>query len=118
MSIWKKLLRQVVDIPCKAYCSLSWKYPNHFLNLFYFCRYDYENCEADPSNKMMIDLEHKIVQCDFPGTKYEKEGKVFIVEKADNFQYVDPIDNSVAKNQVLCRNNSFIQVIFSLILFF
>lgn len=66
----------------------------------------------------MTDLEYKIVQANFPGTKYEKEGKVFIVEKADNFQYVDPIDNSVAKNQVLYRNDSFIQVIIYFILFF
>ena len=29
-----------------------------------------------------------------------KSGKVYKVSKADNFEYTDPIDQSVAKNQV------------------
>ncbi len=34
-------------------------------------------------------------------------GKVYKVSKADNFEYVDPIDQSVAKNQVSILLNSF-----------
>jgi len=35
-------------------------------------------------------------------------GKVYKVSKADNFEYVDPIDHSVAKNQVSILLNSFL----------
>ncbi len=67
-------------------------------------RYDYENCEAEPSNKMMKDLETKITASGFVGQKFENGDKTFVVETADNFQYVDPIDKSVSKNQVCFAN--------------
>ncbi len=35
-------------------------------------------------------------------------GKVYKVSKADNFEYVDPIDQSVAKNQVSILLTSFL----------
>lgn len=35
------------------------------------------------------------------GKSYSSEGKTYVVDKADNFSYVDPIDNSIAKNQVI-----------------
>ncbi|KAK7583966.1 hypothetical protein V9T40_004929 [Parthenolecanium corni] len=67
----------------------------------YFARYDYENCETEPSNVMMKELEKKITEASFVGTKFEEAGKTFVVEAADNFQYTDPIDESITKNQGL-----------------
>lgn len=69
-------------------------------DIFLFCRYDYENCNADASTKMMRDLQQKITQPSFVGETFVEEGRKFVVEKADNYEYVDPIDRSVSKNQV------------------
>lgn len=49
---------------------------------------------------MMNELEKKITDASFVGTKFTEETKTFVVEAADNFQYTDPIDKSVTKNQV------------------
>lgn len=54
---------------------------------------------------MMKELEKKITDGGFVGTKFEEAKKTFVVEAADNYQYIDPIDKSVAKNQV--RNSSY-----------
>ncbi|XP_018568134.1 phosphoglucomutase isoform X1 [Anoplophora glabripennis] len=65
----------------------------------YFTRYDYEECESDAANQMMAHLEQTIASKDFVGKSYTFGGKTYTVSQADNFSYVDPIDNSVAKNQ-------------------
>lgn len=63
-------------------------------------RYDYEECETDGANKLMENLESLLSSDALPGKSYTSEGKTYVVDKADNFSYVDPIDKSVAKNQV------------------
>lgn len=50
---------------------------------------------------MMKNLEQEIAKPEFVSKKFEKEGKAFVVKAADNFEYVDPIDKSISKNQVL-----------------
>lgn len=65
----------------------------------YFTRYDYEECESEAANQLMTHLENLIASKDFVGKSYTSGGKTYTVSKADNFSYVDPIDNSVAKNQ-------------------
>ncbi|CAB3359673.1 Hypothetical predicted protein [Cloeon dipterum] len=67
----------------------------------FFTRYDYEGCESDPCNKMMAELEAKAIEPSFVGTPLTaaSSGKVYTVAKGDNFEYTDPIDNSVAKGQ-------------------
>ena len=66
-----------------------------------FCfRYDYENVESAPANKMMQDLEAAIAQASIVGKSYESGGKTFKVVTNDNFEYTDPIDHSVTKKQV------------------
>ncbi|XP_060533837.1 phosphoglucomutase [Cylas formicarius] len=65
----------------------------------YFTRYDYEECETQPANEMMKQLEGLIASGTLVGKSYSAGNKTYKVEKADNFSYVDPIDNSVAKNQ-------------------
>lgn len=65
----------------------------------FFTRYDYENCDAGPSEQMMIELERLISDRHFEGKEFNSRGKIFIVQKADNFRYVDPVDGSIAENQ-------------------
>ncbi|RZF40858.1 hypothetical protein LSTR_LSTR003368 [Laodelphax striatellus] len=65
----------------------------------FFTRYDYENCDADQSNKMMIELENKVTAPGFAGQTFKSGSKTYTVQAADNFEYLDPIDGSVAKNQ-------------------
>ena len=64
------------------------------------CRYDYENCESEPCNKMMADLEAKLLDSSIIGKAFSHGSKTYTIDKADNFEYTDPIDGSVAKKQV------------------
>ncbi|CAG8446726.1 13199_t:CDS:2 [Acaulospora morrowiae] len=63
----------------------------------FFSRYDYEEVNGDGANKMITHLRHLVG----PG-KSEFVGKTFgqfTISSADDFEYHDPIDNSVSKNQ-------------------
>jgi len=61
----------------------------------YYTRYDYEECESDGANAMMAHLNKMVQAADIKGKTFGK----YTVDKADNFEYVDPIDKSVSKNQ-------------------
>lgn len=65
-------------------------------------RYDYEECETEAANKMMAHLQNLLADDAkaIVGKSYSSESKSYVIKKADNFSYVDPIDQSVAKNQV------------------
>ncbi|KAG8250111.1 Phosphoglucomutase-1 [Homalodisca vitripennis] len=65
----------------------------------FFTRYDYEDCESDPCNKMMAELEALATKADFVGKVLTAGGKSYKVKTADNFKYTDPIDNSIASKQ-------------------
>ncbi|XP_050540769.1 phosphoglucomutase [Daktulosphaira vitifoliae] len=65
----------------------------------YFTRYDYENCESEPCNQMMIDLEKKVTNPTIVGQKFTYGQKVYVLKHADNFEYCDPIDKSFTKKQ-------------------
>ncbi|XP_075980265.1 phosphoglucose mutase 1 [Anticarsia gemmatalis] len=67
----------------------------------YFTRYDYEECASDPCNEMMQALEKTITSPGFVGSSHSSGGKTYIVKLADNFSYMDPIDQSVAMKQGL-----------------
>lgn len=69
---------------------------------YFSYRYDYEECESEPANKMMAHLEALIADNakDLVGKNYTSENKTYTIKTADNFSYVDPIDKSTAKNQV------------------
>ena len=62
----------------------------------FFSRYDYEGCETEPCNEMIRHLR-TIADSAKKGDKYGPYELVF----ADDFEYVDPIDGSVASNQGL-----------------
>ncbi|XP_064624712.1 phosphoglucomutase-1-like [Lineus longissimus] len=65
----------------------------------FFTRYDYENCDAEPANQMMANLNAMVSEPDIVGNTLSYGEKSFKVALADNFSYTDPIDNSVSKNQ-------------------
>ncbi|KFU85415.1 Phosphoglucomutase-1, partial [Chaetura pelagica] len=64
-------------------------------------KYDYEEVDADAANKMMKDLEATMFDRSFVGKQLSCGDKVYTVEKADNFEYNDPVDGSVSRNQGL-----------------
>ncbi|KAK2493571.1 LOW QUALITY PROTEIN: hypothetical protein MC885_005564 [Smutsia gigantea] len=67
----------------------------------FFTRYDYEEVEAEGANKMMKDLEALIADRSFVGKQFSVRDKVYTVEKVDNFEYSDPVDGSISRNQGL-----------------
>uniref|UniRef100_A0A8D0QKU1 Phosphoglucomutase 1 n=2 Tax=Sus scrofa TaxID=9823 RepID=A0A8D0QKU1_PIG len=66
----------------------------------FFTRYDYEEVEAEGANKMMKELEALISDRSFVGKQFPVGDKVYTVEKIDNFEYSDPVDGSISRNQV------------------
>ena len=70
-----------------------------------FTRYDYENCESAGCDQMMKALEQKIAQASLVGKKFESrtfngdEKATYQINLVDNFQYQDPVDHIVTKNQ-------------------
>ena len=69
-------------------------------------RYDYENVDAGGANLLMSYVESQMPA--FINQKFSANSVDFTVQKADNFEYHDPIDHSVSKKQVL-----FISIILS-----
>jgi len=61
----------------------------------FFSRYDYEEVESAPATEMMNNLRSLVAKPDFIGTQHGS----FTVAKCDDFEYTDPIDNSVSKRQ-------------------
>lgn len=61
----------------------------------YYTRYDYEQVEKDAALKMMEHLREMTKKCTDQEVKHEN----YIIEKADEFEYKDPVDNSLAKQQ-------------------
>lgn len=63
-------------------------------------RYDYENVDIDAACEMMEDLESMICEKSFIKQRFAVEDKIFQVEKADSFEYTDPVDSSITRHQV------------------
>lgn len=63
-------------------------------------RYDYENVDIDAACDMMEDLEILITDKSFVKQRFAVEDKIYQVEKADNFEYTDPADSTISRNQV------------------
>lgn len=49
---------------------------------------------------MMEDLEIMIADKSFVKQRFAVEDKIYQVEKADNFEYTDPVDSTISRNQV------------------
>ncbi|KAI5612534.1 phosphoglucomutase-1, partial [Silurus asotus] len=67
----------------------------------FYTRYDYEDVEIDIAVDLMLDLEVIISDKGFVGQRFTVGQKTYEVEKADNFEYSDPVDGSVTRNQGL-----------------
>jgi phosphoglucomutase len=67
----------------------------------FFSRYDYEEVGSDEAQKMVAKIDAHIASGDLVGTKHTSKstGVEFVVKEAYNFDYTDPIDHSVSKNQ-------------------
>jgi len=63
-------------------------------------RYDYEKVDSAGADKMVDRLNAFIADKTTVGKEFTAAGKSFKVAKAEDFEYVDPIDKSVAKKQV------------------
>ena len=64
-------------------------------------RCDYENVDSQAAKDMMTLLEETITGPEFIGTTLLGKPDIrFVVKASDNFQYTDPTDGSVTKNQV------------------
>lgn len=61
----------------------------------YYCRHDYEEVESDKANAVMERLTNKL-----PSLKGQKFGGIAVAH-ADEFNYTDPVDNSVSLHQGL-----------------
>lgn len=71
-----------------------------FLLFFFNPRYDYENVDIDAACELMEDLESMICEKSFIKQRFAVEDKIFQVEKADSFEYTDPVDSSITRHQV------------------
>ncbi|CAI9092134.1 OLC1v1027307C1 [Oldenlandia corymbosa var. corymbosa] len=60
----------------------------------FFSRYDYEECESESANKM-IEYLRDLVSKSKEGDKYGS----YVLQLADDYNYTDPVDGSVASKQ-------------------
>jgi phosphoglucomutase len=67
----------------------------------FFSRYDYEEVPSEGAQKLVDHVNELIESSSFSGKSYTSSttGTSFTVAKAYNFDYTDPIDKSVSKNQ-------------------
>jgi len=69
----------------------------------YYSRHDYEAVESDAANELMASLRIKLASLK------DKDLGHYVVDFADDFEYADPVDGSVAKQQgvrIVMKNGS------------
>ncbi len=86
-------------------CTVSELIQNHWKQYGrnYYSRHDYEAIPSTIANQIFNDLSSKL-----PILKENKFAGNF-VKQADNFSYLDPVDNSISKNQglrIILEDNS------------
>ncbi|KAE8292053.1 Phosphoglucomutase-like protein 5 [Larimichthys crocea] len=67
----------------------------------YYCRFDYEGLDPRAAFYLMRDLEAVLADKAFTSQKFAVGDHIYSVEKANNFEYIDPVDGTVARNQGL-----------------
>ncbi|PAV19792.1 phosphoglucomutase [Pyrrhoderma noxium] len=67
----------------------------------FFSRYDYEEVASDAAAKMVSTLNEHIANKSLDGKEFKASstGETFTISGVKNFDYTDPIDKSVSKNQ-------------------
>lgn len=76
-----------------------------FSSFFFPSRFDYEGLDPRAAFYLMRDLEAVITDKAFTSQKFAVGDHVYGVEKAENFEYIDPVDGSVTRNQVSCSHD-------------
>jgi len=78
-------------------CSVSDLMRNHWKQFGrnYYSRHDYEAIPSDIANQIFGNLISKLES--LKGTNFAG----YLVKVADNFSYLDPVDNSISENQGL-----------------
>ncbi|XP_069778150.1 phosphoglucomutase-like protein 5 isoform X4 [Narcine bancroftii] len=67
----------------------------------YYCRFDYEEIDPRVSFYLMRDLEALITERSFTNQQFAVGNHIYSVEKTENFEYTDPVDGTVTRNQGL-----------------
>ncbi|KAG7259131.1 hypothetical protein CRUP_016698, partial [Coryphaenoides rupestris] len=67
----------------------------------YYTRYDYEDVDLDAACELMEDLEIRMTDKSFVGQRFAVAESIYQVEQADNFEYTDPVDSTITRNQGL-----------------
>lgn len=67
----------------------------------YYCRFDYEEVDPRVSFYLMRDLEALITERSFVNQQFALGNHNYTVEKTENFEYTDPVDGIVTRNQGL-----------------
>ena len=65
----------------------------------FFSRYDYEEVESDGAKKMVDHINQGIEGGSLIGKKFNSSTGEFEISETYNFNYTDPIDGSISKNQ-------------------
>lgn len=67
----------------------------------FFSRYDYEEVPSEGAQKLVDALNVHIAKGSLVGTTHKSKGtgQTFVVSNVANFDYTDPVDGSVSKNQ-------------------
>ena len=67
----------------------------------FFSRYDYEEVSSEGAQQLVDALNAHIAQGSLAGTEHKSPstGQSFTVASVSNFDYTDPVDGSVSKNQ-------------------
>jgi phosphoglucomutase len=67
----------------------------------FFSRYDYEEVESAAAQELVDKLDKAITTGSLIGTEHKSKsiGTTFKVKETYNFNYTDPIDGSISKNQ-------------------
>lgn len=65
----------------------------------FFSRYDYEEVPSEGANALVKNLNEAIATGSLDNTKHLSGSTEFVISGLYDFEYTDPIDHSVSKNQ-------------------
>lgn len=67
-----------------------------------YSRYDFEQVDSAAAADVMNRLKSFVESQSLINSEQLSGGSTYIIDKFDDFEYSDPIDQSVTKNQVTC----------------
>ncbi|CAL1288757.1 unnamed protein product [Larinioides sclopetarius] len=97
---WLSVLANKNRLNCTSNYTIFY-FNNVYQMSFNIFRYDYENCDAEPCNKMIAELEGVMQSQKLIKKSFTSLNKSYAVSNMDNFEYTDPVDKSVASKQGL-----------------